>query len=150
MRPVADEELSPVFREQRKQNPVQRWAWGISTGELTLPALLRQAGYRTALVGKWHLGYDYKFHPMNYGFTNSAATSAATSMTTPMCGPRLEEVDWWKDKKIQNEPGYTTDLLARYATDFIGETRISRSSSTSRRGVHSPRQLGNPSRKTFR
>jgi hypothetical protein len=30
---VADEELSPVFREQRRLNPVQRWAWGISPGE---------------------------------------------------------------------------------------------------------------------
>jgi len=35
---------------------------------LTIAELLRQAGYRTGIIGKWHLGYDFKFHPMNYGF----------------------------------------------------------------------------------
>ena len=46
----------------------QRSEWGISTEEPTLPALIKQEGYRTALTGKWHLGYDAGFHPMNYGF----------------------------------------------------------------------------------
>ena len=41
---LPDEELSPVFREPWSKNPVQRWAWGISTKELTTPAVLRQAG----------------------------------------------------------------------------------------------------------
>ena len=43
---VPDAELSAVFQKQRAENPAQRWAWGISTKELTLPAVLRQAGYQ--------------------------------------------------------------------------------------------------------
>jgi arylsulfatase A-like enzyme len=45
---VPDEELSPVFHEQRRKNPKQRWAWGLAPSEVTVGALLRSAGYRTA------------------------------------------------------------------------------------------------------
>lgn len=34
----------------------------------TLPSMLSAAGYRCGCVGKWHLGYDEPFHPMNHGF----------------------------------------------------------------------------------
>ena len=34
----------------------------------TLPSLLRQAGYATALVGKWHLGSEPAMHPQQRGF----------------------------------------------------------------------------------
>lgn len=117
---VAEEELSPVYQAQRKENPAQRWAWGISTNELTLPDVLRHAGYHTALIGKWHLGYDFNFHPLNYGFDEFRGyVGGNVDYHTHVAGYGLKEVDWWRDKKILNEPGYTTDLLAKYATDFI-------------------------------
>ena len=122
--PVADGELSPVFREQRKDNPVQRWAWGISTAEVTMPALLKQAGYRTALIGKWHLGYDTKFHPMNYGFDEFRGwLGGAVDNHTHIATHGTQELDWWKDRKIENEEGYSTDLLTRYATTFIARNQ---------------------------
>ncbi|MBW8468255.1 MAG: sulfatase-like hydrolase/transferase [Thiobacillus sp.] len=42
------------------------WAWRPST--TPLPSLLKQAGYRTALIGKWHLGYPPHFGPMRSGY----------------------------------------------------------------------------------
>lgn len=121
---VADAELSPVFRTQRNKNPAQRWAWGLSTNEVTLPALLRQAGYRTTLIGKWHLGYDFKFHPMNYGYDEFRGfVGGNVDYHTHIAGYGTKELDWWKDKKIENEPDYTTDLLAEYATNFIARNR---------------------------
>lgn len=121
---VPDEELSPVFREQRRQNPVQRWAWGISTRELTMPALLKQAGYRTALIGKWHLGYDAKFHPMNYGFDEFRGfVGGNVDYHTHIAGYGTKQVDWWKDRTIENEEGYATDLLTRYAVGFIARNK---------------------------
>ncbi len=121
---VADEELSPVFREQRKKNPVQRWAWGISKTDLTLPALLRQAGYRTSLVGKWHLGYDHKFHPMEYGFDEFRGFMGGNvDYHTHVAGYGTRELDWWNNRTIENEAGYSTDLLTRYATDFIARSK---------------------------
>ena len=121
---VADEELSPVFRQQRKANPAQRWAWGISTNELTLPALLRQVDYRTALIGKWHLGYDVKFHPMNHGFDEFRGFMGGNvDYHTHIAGYGLKQLDWWNNREIKNEAGYTTDLLTRYATDFISQNK---------------------------
>lgn len=117
---VPDEELSPVFREQRQANPKQRWAWGISPKELTLPTLLQQAGYRTALIGKWHLGYDEKFHPMNFGFDEFRGFMGGNvDYHTHIAGYGLKQLDWWTDRKIENQEGYTTDVLTRNATDFI-------------------------------
>ncbi|MGA9198737.1 MAG: sulfatase-like hydrolase/transferase, partial [Pseudolabrys sp.] len=43
--------------------------YGLPTDEWTLPQALKQAGYSTAMVGKWHLGHaDQKFWPQNRGF----------------------------------------------------------------------------------
>jgi len=117
---VPDEELSPVFREQRLANQKQRWAWGISRHEITLPSLLQKSGYRTALVGKWHLGYDEAFHPMNFGFDEFRGfIGGNVDYHTHSAGSGRKELDWWNDRNIANQQGYTTDLLTRSATDFI-------------------------------
>ena len=43
--------------------------YGLPTDERTLPQALKDAGYRTLLTGKWHLGHaDKKFWPQNRGF----------------------------------------------------------------------------------
>lgn len=117
---VPDEELSPVFQEQRKKNLSQRWAWGIATSELTIADLLQQAGYHTGIIGKWHLGYDVGFHPMNYGFDEFRGyVGGNVDYHSHVAGYGLRQLDWWKDKILENEDGYTTDLLTKYATDFI-------------------------------
>lgn len=121
---VADEELSPGFRRQREQNPAQRWAWGISANEVTLPGLLKHAGYRTGIIGKWHLGYDLKFHPMNYGFDEFRGFMGGNvDYHTHIAGYGLKQLDWWHNREIRNEDGYATDLLTAYAVDFIARNK---------------------------
>ena len=117
---VADEELSPVFREQRKENIPQRWAWGISKSESTLAELLGGSGYHTGIIGKWHLGYDPGFHPMNDGFDEFRGfVGGNVDYHTHVAGYGLKQVDWWNGRKIENEDGYTTDLLTKHAIEFI-------------------------------
>jgi arylsulfatase A-like enzyme len=41
---------------------------GIPDSEVTLPAVLRTAGYATACIGKWHLGWQWQYLPLNHGF----------------------------------------------------------------------------------
>ncbi|XP_069918008.1 N-acetylgalactosamine-6-sulfatase isoform X1 [Oryctolagus cuniculus] len=41
---------------------------GIPDSELLLPELLREAGYVSKIVGKWHLGHRPQFHPLKHGF----------------------------------------------------------------------------------
>ena len=41
---------------------------GISDHEITIAQLLKQRGYATALIGKWHLGSDLQFLPQHHGF----------------------------------------------------------------------------------
>lgn len=123
---VPDDELSPVFRAQRAKNPDQRWAWGIAEEERTLPKLLSAAGYRTALIGKWHLGYDVNFHPMNYGFDEFRGFVGGGIDYHIHIATHGEKIpDWWHDREKKNESGYATDLLTRHAVDFITRNKES-------------------------
>ena len=41
---------------------------GLNPDEVTVAEVLRQVGYRTACVGKWHLGHHRPFQPLDQGF----------------------------------------------------------------------------------
>src|SRR5688572_32878938 len=44
------------------------WDRGLAPTGHSLPQLLKNAGYSTALVGKWHLGWKPEFGPVRHGF----------------------------------------------------------------------------------
>ncbi|WP_182868400.1 sulfatase family protein [Rhodopirellula sp. JC639] len=59
----------------------------IEPGEVTLPSLLRDAGYRTAMVGKWHVGFDEDGYdkplpggPVDRGFDSFFGIRASTDI----------------------------------------------------------------------
>jgi arylsulfatase A-like enzyme len=58
------------YRYESLVGPVERQLdldVGVDTREIFLPQLLREAGYATAVIGKWHLGYEDEFHPNRRG-----------------------------------------------------------------------------------
>ena len=58
--------------------------YGLPTDERTLPQALKEAGYRTTMVGKWHLGHaDQKYWPQNRGFDHFYGNPSAKSTTSP-------------------------------------------------------------------
>ncbi|MBM3759004.1 MAG: sulfatase [Acidobacteria bacterium] len=85
--------------------------------EVTIAELLRGQGYRTACVGKWHLGTQ-GFLPSDQGFDVSLAGDEAGS-TNSFFYP-----DWRKKINLDAKPGdYLTDRLTTLAADFIRENK---------------------------
>ncbi len=82
---------------------------------------LQNAGYHTGVFGKWHLGEDEMFNPTNHGFDEfrgflkGNVDFISHYNTTPI-------IDWWHNKEKADEPGYATDLINKYAVDFIKES----------------------------
>jgi hypothetical protein len=48
---------------------------GLNPNEKTLPGLIKAQGYATAIIGKWHLGNQDMFQPLNHGFDTWYGTS---------------------------------------------------------------------------
>jgi uncharacterized sulfatase len=53
---------------------------GLSSWEYTLPEMLRDAGYRTAMFGKWHLGCRPEHYPTRHGFDEYAGLLYSNDM----------------------------------------------------------------------
>lgn len=92
---------------------------GLPPDHPTLPSLLRAAGYRTALIGKWHLGSPPEFGPLKsgyerfYGFLPGATDffQYGQSGRAPL---------WSDDTQIEAK-GYLTDLLGQKTVETIHE-----------------------------
>lgn len=98
---------------------VRPWAqYGLPLGERTLPLALKQAGYATAIVGKWHLGHFQRAYlPTRRGFDHQYGhyNGALDYFTHERDGG----FDWHRDDQVCRDEGYTTRLLAREAVKFI-------------------------------
>jgi arylsulfatase A-like enzyme len=100
---------------------------GLAPMAHSLPLLLRNNGYATALIGKWHLGYQREFSPLAHGFdlffgSKSAAIDYHTHHTTrPSEGAQFStpQPDLWENDSLTQQEGYMTDLIASRSVDFI-------------------------------
>jgi arylsulfatase A-like enzyme len=92
---------------------------GLLTDERTMADALRDAGYYTAIIGKWHLGNWHKHHlPMQRGFDYQYGLYGALVGYYSKCRERF--YDWHRNEQVLREDGYTTDLIAREAVKVIG------------------------------
>ncbi|WP_372937436.1 sulfatase [Seonamhaeicola sp.] len=93
---------------------------GLSLDEITLAEELKNQGYVTAMFGKWHLGYAEPYNPTYQGFDDfTGFVSGNIDYHSHI--DQAGYLDWWKNKKIEDEPGYTTDLITKYGKKFIKE-----------------------------
>ena len=98
---------------------------GLPLSERILPQYLQDAGYHTALLGKWHLGGNRRpYHPNNRGFDY-------------VYGNLHGGIGYWdhvhgggydlqRNGKTVREEGYVTDLIAEEAVRVIAERDIAR------------------------
>ena len=110
---------SPVgLYEPLTTNPV-----GLETSPPTLGMRMKAAGYETAMVGKWHLGTEPRFHPLRhgwdefYGFLGAAADYASHLDT-----------EWHRNlfqdgTRTVTTPGYLTDLFTERAVRIVRRRR---------------------------
>ncbi len=84
----------------------------------TLPSLLKAAGYRTALCGKWHLGYPPAFSPLRSGYEEFFGPMSGGVDYFTHCDFRGTHDLFEGDAECDDE-GYLTDLISRRAVDFI-------------------------------
>ncbi len=91
---------------------------GIAAEHVTMAEVFREHGYRTALFGKWHLGYQAKHNPILHGFDEFRGFISG-NVDYQSHIDLMGREDWWQGKKRKKEKGYLTDLISSYAVDFI-------------------------------
>jgi arylsulfatase A-like enzyme len=92
--------------------------FGLPTDERTLPQALKDVGYQTAMVGKWHLGHaDRKFWPQNRGFDHFYGNLVGE--VDYFSKERGGLIDWQRDGSFLKEEGYFTTLIGNEAVNTI-------------------------------
>ncbi len=100
---------------------VRPWAqYGLPLAERTLPQALGEAGYTTAICGKWHLGhFQPAYLPTRRGFDHQYGHyNGALDYFTHI---RDGGFDWHRDDRVCRDEGYSTFLVAREAARLIRE-----------------------------
>lgn len=91
---------------------------GLPLSARTLPQALREAGYFTALAGKWHLGNGGPAYlPTARGFDHQYGFYLG--MTDYFTHDRDGGLDWHRQDRALREEGYATDLIANEAIAMI-------------------------------
>jgi arylsulfatase A-like enzyme len=119
---------------------VEKRKMGLPNSELSIAELLKHNGYRTAWIGKWHLGYQEPLLPKNFGFDycygfNEAYSLFADPKDKSIVNARIKEftdkVIWKGGRKgacaiydngtLIQEQEYLTYAFIRQAKQFIGQ-----------------------------
>lgn len=96
--------------------------YGINEKEETIAELLRDKGYATAIFGKWHLGDEKKFLPLQHGFDEYYGLPYSNDMWPNHPQYKFPDLPLIKGNDVI---GYNTDQsrlttdYTQYATDFI-------------------------------
>lgn len=104
---------------------------GIPASEITLAEALKEKGYATAAIGKWHLGHLPQFLPTSNGFDTYFGIPYSNDMDRDGSkGPRGRDAFWepkseyWnvplmRDKEVVERPADQTTITRRYAEEAV-------------------------------
>ena len=105
----------------------KNFVYQLKEGVATIGSELKQAGYRTGIVGKWHLGEPLSSQPFNKGFESCAYMRSGMGYHfLNSSWPKDENgkgKNWFRDEKDQTIPiadnAYMTELFTEKALEFI-------------------------------
>ena len=98
---------------------------GLPLAERTIADLLRAAGYRTALIGKWHLGFSKDHHPQArgfdefFGFLVGAHNYAWRKDAEPKFASTQSNNLIYRGREVQKLDGFATDVFTDEAIAFM-------------------------------
>lgn len=95
---------------------------GLPLSEKLLPARLAAAGYRTGIVGKWHLGTEEAYHPLQRGFAEQPLGFLGGSRNYNGVGKGIGKGLLTDDKPVELN-GYLTDAFGDAAVGFINRNK---------------------------
>lgn len=98
-------------------------ALGLPLTETTIADRMKAAGYRTGLVGKWHLGGAKKFAPNSRGFDEFFGFLGGAHTYFPpgpmMAGKQANAAPIFRNEDQVKEPAYLTEAIGREAVAFV-------------------------------
>jgi arylsulfatase A-like enzyme len=98
---------------------------GLPLDQRTIANVLHDAGYATALVGKWHQGFDAAHHPQSrgfdefFGFLVGGHNFLLHKDAEPEFGSAHSHDMIYRGREVQHLDGYTTDLFTDEALGFM-------------------------------
>jgi len=85
---------------------------GMEPTETTLSSLMKKAGYKTGIFGKWHCGEQLRHNPTNHGFDEFVGFLIGGS-------DYHSHRSWRHGTEVKEQPGYTTHIITDRSVDFI-------------------------------
>jgi arylsulfatase A-like enzyme len=95
---------------------------GLEPGQPTIASLLKQSGYDTALIGKWHLGFRPEWGPNAHGFDEFFGILAGAGDYF-LHKNGLGQPDLYENLTPVDRNGYLTDLLTERAVSYVKKRR---------------------------
>ena len=96
----------------------------LNRNETLLSQLFKANGYRTQMVGKWHLGDNYPYRPEDRGFDEVFRIGGGSPGQVPdYWGNDIFDLHYWNGKKWRPSKGFCTDVQFDATMDFIKDSR---------------------------
>jgi len=102
---------------------------GMPLNEITLADVLKKEGYRTGIFGKWHLGIEEAYHPLNRGFQDfyGFLGHGGHDYYNFTCPDENNYECIVRNFTPVSDEGYLTDILAKEACSFIRTNAVRKS-----------------------
>lgn len=92
-------------------------------GVVTVAQLLQEKGYRTVMLGKWHLGHEEEYVPLARGFDRMYGIPKGGGVYFYPCIGRDRQIYLNKEQVIPDSTWYSTDAFTDYAIQFAREAK---------------------------
>jgi arylsulfatase B len=96
----------------------------LRTDETILPEYFKTAGYQTGIFGKWHLGGNYPFRPIDRGFDEWLGLgNGGVGLADDLWDNDRMDDRYWYNGQIVGKDGFCTDVYFEQAMEFARQNK---------------------------